>query len=110
MAFEQLIPLDRCRAGGGTFVEHRGRELAVFCTTDPPSVHVTDNSCPHASGNLSGGEVTGGTVSCPWHHWTFDLRSGRCTHSAQARVPVYPAEVRDGWVWVDMDAPIVRED
>ncbi len=104
MSFEKLIALERCRSGAGTFVEHRGRELAVFRVGGEQEVHVTDNSCPHASGNLSGGEVVDGVVSCPWHHWQFDLTSGKCPHSAEAKVKVYPAEVRDGVVWVDLDA------
>lgn len=91
--------------GCGTFVEHRGRELAVFRIGDPESVYITDNSCPHASGNLSGGEVLGGVVSCPWHHWKFDLATGQCPHSAAAKVRVYPALVRQEWVWADLDDP-----
>ncbi len=102
MAWVKLISLDRCAVGKGTFVEHDGLELAVFRFNDPERVMVIDNSCPHASGNLSGGEVKGEIVSCPWHFWEFDLKTGVCTHSDQARVKKYVAEIRDGQVWVDV--------
>lgn len=33
--------------------------------------------CPHLEGPLFQGSVSGGAVSCPWHYWRFDLRTGR---------------------------------
>ncbi len=102
MPWVRLIALEQCRTDRGTFVEHGGRELAVFRTEGADEVHVLDNACPHASGNLSGGELANGTVTCPWHHWNFELKTGRCTHSPQARVTCYPARVRSGEVWVDL--------
>lgn len=86
--------------GRGTFVERDGAELAVFRFAAPERVIVIDNACPHASGNLSGGELKGEVVTCPWHFWEFDLTTGVCTHSEHVRVRTYPAEVREGWVWV----------
>ncbi len=102
MAYIELISLDQCNKGTGTFVEHEGRELAVFLLADPDRVVVTDNACPHASGNLSGGEIEGNVVSCPWHQWKFDLDRGVCTHSDKARIDRFSTEIRDGVVWVDL--------
>lgn len=106
MAFTRMISLDRCRADGGTFVEHHGHELAVFRWCDPERVAVIDNTCPHAGGNLAAGEVVGGVVTCPWHHWRFNLDSGVCIHSDHARVTRYAAEIRDGAVWVDLQSAL----
>lgn len=100
--FVELIALDRCHQNAGTFVEHDGRELAVFRLTGPDRVFVVDNACPHASGNLSGSEVDGRTVTCPSHQWRFDLETGVCTDSELARVRRYPAEVRNDVVWIDL--------
>jgi nitrite reductase/ring-hydroxylating ferredoxin subunit len=102
-AFVRLIELERCRTDGGTFVPCGGRELAVFRTDDAPHVIVVDNACPHASGNLSGGDVADGVVSCPWHHWQFDLRSGQCVDTPNARLTRYAAEIRDGVIYIDLD-------
>ena len=33
--------------------------------------------CPHLEGPLFQGSVAAGSVTCPWHYWRFDLRSGR---------------------------------
>lgn len=105
MPFVPLIETAKCRPDAGTFVEHAGRELAVFLMGKPPGVEVIDNACPHAGGNLAGGEVKNGIVTCRWHQWEFDLRTGRCTHSDRARVKHYPAEIRDGVVWADLSSP-----
>lgn len=105
MEWVRVAPLSRCRVGAGVFVEHAGRELAVFRLTEPDRVAVVDNACPHASGNLSGGLVENGVVACPWHEWKFDLSTGVCTHSDKARVRTYPCEIRDGYVWVKLGEP-----
>jgi nitrite reductase/ring-hydroxylating ferredoxin subunit len=102
MTWQAVIPVDRCRDGLGTFVEHAGRELAVYLLDDARRVEVIDNTCPHAGGNLSAGRVRGAVVTCPSHQWAFDLTTGVCTHSDRARVRRYPAEVRDNVVWVDL--------
>lgn len=102
MAFVRLIELDRCSPDRGTFVAHAGHELAVFRLGEPTGVVVIDNACPHASGNLSGGALLDNVVTCPWHQWAFDLRTGICTNSPRARVRRYRTEVRDGAIWVEL--------
>ena len=66
MAFAKLITLASCRPDAGTFVERGNQEFAVFRWTDPDRVVVTDNACPHASGNLSGDRdviITGDVIN-----------------------------------------------
>ena len=102
MAWTEVIELSRCRDGAGTFVEVSGLELAVFRLCDPERLVVIDNACPHASGNLSGGEVTRNRVRCPSHEWEFDLDRGVCTQSSRATVHRYPVELREGVVWANL--------
>ena len=35
-------------------------------------------SCTHEQGPLSQGIIATGTVACPWHAATFDIRTGGC--------------------------------
>ncbi|GIK15071.1 MAG: hypothetical protein BroJett003_00350 [Planctomycetota bacterium] len=109
MSWTRIIECDRCPTGRGVFVIRQGRELAVYRFDDPPRCYVLDNHCPHAGGNLAGGEVADGTVACPWHHWKFDLETGVCTHSALARVPVYATRVEDGVIFADLSSPSPAE-
>jgi len=103
MAFVEIIPLSRCRKGGAAFVELADRPLAVFLLTDPERVVVIDDHCPHAGGSLSAGDIAGNEVSCPWHHWEFNLDTGACKDPPGARLRRYPAEIRDDAVWADLD-------
>lgn len=33
--------------------------------------------CPHLEGPLFEGTISGPTITCPWHQWRFDLRTGQ---------------------------------
>jgi len=39
-------------------------------------VYCVQAFCPHLEGPLFQGTVAGTRVTCPWHAWTFDLRTG----------------------------------
>lgn len=91
--------VDACPEDRGVFVEVGGRELAVFRLSSPPGIHVIDNACPHANGNLSAGQVDRGVVTCPWHGWRFRLCDGRSAQGSVARVQAYPVEIRDGDIY-----------
>lgn len=93
----RLIPVAKCRLGAGTFVEHAGRELGVF-VLGGDQVYIIDNACPHSGGNLSAGDVADRVVTCPWHHWQFDLTTGVCVDSPAARAKCYPARIAGEWV------------
>ncbi len=94
----RLIAANECVVGRGRFVEAAGHELAVFRLEHPPQVVVIRNSCPHAGGNLAAGAVNGTCVTCPWHHWEFDLVSGVCTLSDSARLTRFESRERDGFI------------
>src|SRR6476620_12627414 len=101
--YVRVIALSACRPNEGTFVELAGRELAIFRMTDPPAVHVMDNACPHANGNLAAGRVNSRIVTCPWHGWRFRLCDGRSAQGSVARVRTYPVDVRDEVIFVCLD-------
>jgi nitrite reductase (NADH) small subunit len=87
----------------GRSVRVGARELAVWRLADG-RVQVLDNTCLHLGGPLAEGLVHDGCVVCPWHGWTYDLRTGRRrTPLGEASgVAVYPAWVDGGDVWVDL--------
>jgi nitrite reductase (NADH) small subunit len=37
--------------------------------------------------------VEGESVVCPWHSWSFNLRTGMAEHPAQKQVKVYPVKL-----------------
>ena len=61
------------------------------------------DECSHAQIALSEGEVDGCTLECWLHGSRFDLRTGEPTGlPATEPVPVYPVEIHDGEIYVDL--------
>ena len=98
--FTDLIAGGDVPEGEGRCVEAGEKILGVFrCEGE---FYVLDNACPHAGGNLAGGYFEGKVLFCPWHHWPFDVRTGRCPQSEHVNVTTYPVQVRNGRVWADL--------
>ena len=68
-----------------------GQEIALFHTEE--GFYAIENACPHMGGPLSEGLVEGGCVSCPWHGWEFDIKTGACTNHPSNFVKSYPLTV-----------------
>ncbi len=101
--FVRLIRLDQLPLDQGVFVAVGSRELAVFRLSDPAGVYAIDNSCPHAGGNLSAGDLLkGGVIRCPWHAWKFRLCDGRSADGSVSWVNSYPIEIRGEEVYVKL--------
>ena len=69
------------------------RCLAVFDIDG--EVLVIDGLCPHRSGPLSRGQLEGKVVTCPLHHWQFDLQTGVSQDNPGAKVGTYEVKVED---------------
>ena len=87
-------------------VQAGGHTLVLFAYGD--DVYAVDNRCPHMGFPLDRGTVKDGILTCHWHHARFDLASGGTFDQFADDVPAFPAEVRDGEVWVDLTARIDR--
>jgi nitrite reductase/ring-hydroxylating ferredoxin subunit len=58
---------------------------------------VLADQCSHLSGPLSGGELSDGCITCPWHGSVFRLSDGTVVHGpATAPQPAFATDVRDG--------------
>ncbi len=78
------------------------RQIALFDAE--VGVFACANRCPHEGYPLSEGDLDGCRLTCNWHNWTFDLASGENLYGGD-RLRVYPTEVRDGEIWVDVREP-----
>jgi phenylpropionate dioxygenase-like ring-hydroxylating dioxygenase large terminal subunit len=89
-----------------------GRDL-VLLRSPEGTVHALQNRCPHRGVRLSEGTVEfPGTISCPYHGWTYRLSDGELvaviTDGPNSRmcgtvaVRTYATEERLGLVWVFM--------
>jgi len=52
------------------------RRVAIIRTAS--GFHALDNACPHEGYGLVTGGLDGELVTCQWHNWKFDVRTGKC--------------------------------
>ncbi|MEE9265354.1 MAG: non-heme iron oxygenase ferredoxin subunit [Gammaproteobacteria bacterium] len=79
--------------GESHLVEANGKRVAVFnCDGE---FFAVDDGCTHRGGPLSDGELSGHTVTCPWHGASFDVRTGEVTGwPARKSVGCYSVRLR----------------
>jgi nitrite reductase/ring-hydroxylating ferredoxin subunit len=90
------FPLSRLNEGP-TVVDSGDEEIAVFRVDE--EIVAVRNACPHEGNPLVEGALLGPTLECAYHGWRFDLESGACLFGDEP-VRRYPAEEREGTVWV----------
>lgn len=66
--------------------------------------YALDGVCPHQGGPLGQGELCDHLVTCPWHGWQFDVRSGRSQLSENVVQPSFRCKVERGQVYIDLGA------
>jgi nitrite reductase (NADH) small subunit len=89
--FVKMATLDELPPGGAKEVEHDGRIYALFNVGG--SISAIDGICPHQGGPLAEGIVEGTLVTCPWHGWQFDIRTGAMPTGSRLRQSVYEVKV-----------------
>jgi NAD(P)H-dependent nitrite reductase small subunit len=83
--------------GRGATVElEGGKELALYHVGG--EFYAIENFCPHRGAPLADGQLAGHTVTCDWHGWRFDLRTGSCLGRAAECLETYEVVVEDGWI------------
>src|SRR6056297_3557983 len=98
-SFERVASAAEAREASPQVVTVGGRTVGLFYHDG--SFHAIDNRCPHMGFPLSDGSVEDGILTCPWHHARFELSCGDTFDPFADDVTTFPAEVRDGEVYVD---------
>jgi nitrite reductase (NADH) small subunit len=81
-------------------------QIALFRTHDG-SVYAIGNHDPFSGANVMSRGIVGSrgdvpTVASPMFKQVFDLRTGACLDDPSVSLPVYPVEVVDGQVTVNL--------
>ena len=96
-------PLAQLHERGPTAAKLGARQVALFLHEG--EVLACNNRCPHEGYPLCEGALDrSGVLTCHWHNWKFDLRSGTNLYGGDA-LRVYPVRVEAGRVWVDVSDP-----
>lgn len=66
-------------------------------------IFALEDRCSHEDYPLSDGEVANGQIECVYHGARFDLRTGAAKSLPAVKpVRVFPVEIRDGDVYIDL--------
>jgi nitrite reductase/ring-hydroxylating ferredoxin subunit len=87
--------------GAGMVVKAGETAIALFKIEG--RCYAISNACPHRGGPLAEGDVEGHVVHCPWHGWSWDVRTGTNVRQPSSKVACFPVTIEDGSVFVDMD-------
>jgi nitrite reductase (NADH) small subunit len=79
------------KPGAGLVADVKGQSIAIFNVDG--TYYATDNTCVHRGGPLGEGELEGDVVTCPWHAWQFNVKTGVSMNNPSARVKTYPVQV-----------------
>jgi len=78
-------------AGQGHVAEIGDRSIALFNVDG--TFFALDNVCAHRGGPLGEGELEGEVVTCPWHSWEYNVRTGISLTTPSASVKTYEVKV-----------------
>ncbi len=84
--------------GTVTTVRAGDEEIALAHCGD--GFYALQNACLHLQGPLGNGHLEGCVLSCPWHGWQYDVRTGRNEFDLAIQLRTYEVRVEDGEVRV----------
>ena len=88
--------------GRGKVIDLNGKKIAVL--NDHEKFFAVDNACAHMQGPLGEGSCQDGKVTCPWHGWTYDLKTGKNTFSQHIKLNVYEVKINGEDILVSTEA------
>ena len=91
MDFIKVCSKNDIENGKGKVVEVNGEKIAVM--NDNGKFFAIDNECKHMQGPLGEGNCENGVVTCPWHAWKYDLKTGKNTFNENVKLDVYEVKI-----------------
>ena len=97
----RVASVEDCPPGQCLELVAEQRILAIFNVDG--QLFALDGICPHQGGPLGKGHLSGCVVTCPWHGWQFDVRTGQHQINPNLRHACFPVKVEGADVFVDLE-------
>jgi nitrite reductase/ring-hydroxylating ferredoxin subunit len=62
--------------------------------------YAVQGHCLHLQGPLAEGHLDGCVLTCPWHGWQYDVRTGQNEFDLAIQLKTYDIQVEDGEIRV----------
>jgi nitrite reductase (NADH) small subunit len=84
----------------GTVTAVQVGETAIALANCDGEFHAVQGACLHLEGPLGGGRLDGCILTCPWHGWQYDVRTGENEFDRAIQLRTYDVRIEDGEVKV----------
>ncbi len=74
------------------------RRIAVF--NENGTLYGVESDCKHMRASLAKGGVEHGVLTCNWHGWKYDLRTGKCLTTEGFKLKLYEVEVEGDEIYL----------
>ena len=78
---------------------HAGDEEIALAHCDG-GFYAVQQHCLHLEGPLGEGRLEGCVLTCPWHGWQYDVRSGKNEFDLAIQLRTYDVQIEDGEIRV----------
>ena len=92
--WHDVAALDALPDGEVSRLDCDGRGLFIY--RDGDALRVYDSRCPHQVTNIPHLALEGTRLTCPKHHWVFDITSGECVEVGNRPLRQFEHRVEDG--------------
>ena len=117
MAFKPAVELTKLQQENRFVTQIDGKKILLIWHKE--QIHAVYSQCPHLKLPLTKGKITeNNSIICPFHRSEFDLNSGESVCwspwppalgsllgkiSKEKNLKIYPTQVEDGQVYVDVN-------
>ena len=100
MSSIKIAKISDIEEGQSIIVEVSGKQAAIFRSKG--EIYAIDNTCPHRGGPLGEGHLDGEEVTCPWHAWTFNIKTGECGTTPGVKQKCFPVKIEGGDIFLEI--------
>lgn len=99
--FVKVASKNDLKPGEGKVVNVNGTEVALFNIDG--EFFAINNECKHKGGPLGEGYIEGEIVTCPWHGWKYNVKTGINVVIPNVKVASYKVKVEGNDVMVALE-------
>ena len=92
--WHDVKPADQIPEGKITYCYSDGRNLFIYRANGEFQVY--DSRCPHQVTNIPHLALEGFRLTCPKHHWAFDIKTGECVEKGNRPLKRFESKVENG--------------
>ncbi len=98
--YVKVAQVSDLQPGTGKVVMVKDKAIALFNVDG--TFYAIDNTCLHRGGPLGEGEMEGNVVTCPWHGWQYDVKTGVSETNPSVKAQTYQVKVDGSTVMVSV--------